>query len=141
MKNLNQLMLQLDTVPVGKSHGYMTTSGAAAGVVVQLQRRLKKHSLHTQAVHGPSSSLGVQNIIPNQQNGAIEAHRSCGSAMSPGRRISNFGWIGDENQSQQHQQLMTDGSNVQFLSSINHVGGNISKMSVQLSFTLEVCAE
>ena len=134
MKRLSQLMLQLDNVPVGKSHNYMAASGTAASVVVQLQRRLKKYSVHTQPVQGPSS----RSISPNKQDRANAVLRSGGSGMSPCRRISTFGWIADENQQQPQQQLM-DGLNVQFLSSISHLGGNISKMSIQLSFSLEVC--
>lgn len=146
IKNLNQLMLQLDTVPVGKSHGYSAGTGSGAvGVVVQLQRRLKKYSAHPQqqqqqsGPQNPSSLSSASNInlLPVQQNGDLETRRGAIAGLSPVRRTSIMPW-GTADDAQQHQQL-TDGSNVQLLSSINHVGGNISKMNIQLSFNLEVC--
>lgn len=140
IKTLNQLMLQLDTVPVGKSHGYSAGAGSAAvGVVVQLQRRLKKHSGYPppgpQATFLSASSTTGPLMI--QHNGDLDARRSGISGLSPVRRTSILPLAAGED-GQQHQQLLTDGSNVQLLSSINHAPGNISKMSIQLSFSLEV---
>ncbi|KAL5962363.1 Calcium-dependent secretion activator [Taenia solium] len=132
--NLNQLMLQLDTVPVGKSHGYAAGPGSAVGVVVQLQRRLKKCSGHAQTARNLPSTVGVQ----GPQGGGLEGRRGGAAGLSPGRYTSIIGWTANEGQQQQqHQQPLIDGTNVQLLSSINHVGGNVSKLSIQLSFSLE----
>ncbi|VDK38815.1 unnamed protein product [Taenia asiatica] len=132
--NLNQLMLQLDTVPVGKSHGYAAGPGSAVGVVVQLQRRLKKCSGHAQTARNLPSTVGVQ----GPQGGGLEGRRGGAAGLSPGRHTSIIGWTANEGQQQQqHQQPLIDGTNVQLLSSINHVGGNVSKLSIQLSFSLE----
>ncbi|KAL5112056.1 Calcium-dependent secretion activator [Taenia crassiceps] len=135
INNLNQLMLQLDTVPVGKSHGYTVGPGSAVGVVVQLQRRLKKCSGHAQTALNLSSTVGGQ----GSQNGGLESRRGGAAGLSPGRHTSIIGWTANEGQQQQqHQQPLIDGTNVPLLSSINHVGGSISKLSIQLSFSLEV---
>ncbi|VUZ51061.1 unnamed protein product [Hymenolepis diminuta] len=142
IKNLNQLMLQLDTVPVGKSHGYSAGAGSGAvGVVVQLQRRLKKYSAHPQQQSGsqnpsPLSAPSNMGLLPIQQNGDLDLRRGAISGLSPVHRTSVMPWVtGDDGQ--QHQ-LLTDGSSVQLRSSINHVGGNISKMNIQLSFNLQI---
>lgn len=135
INNLNELMLQLDTVPVGKSHGYTAGPGSAVGVVVQLQRRLKKCSGHAQTALSLSSTAGVQ----GPQVGGLEGRRGGAAGLSPCRHTSIISWAANEGQQQQqHQQPLMDGTNVQLLSSINHVGGNMSKLSIQLSFNLEV---
>uniref|UniRef100_A0A5K3EG22 PH domain-containing protein n=1 Tax=Mesocestoides corti TaxID=53468 RepID=A0A5K3EG22_MESCO len=134
LNNVNHLMLQLDTVPVGKSHGYTAGPGSAVGVVVQLQRRLKKYSGHPQTPQNPPA-LPIHGV---GTNGGHEGRRTGLTAVAPCRNTSIVGWTAEENQPQQQQQQVTDGANIQLLSSINHVGGNISKMSIQLSFTLEI---
>ncbi|VDM31371.1 unnamed protein product [Hydatigera taeniaeformis] len=134
INSLNQLMLQLDTVPVGKSHGYTAGPASAVGVVVQLQRRLKKCSGHAQTAQNLSSTVGIQ----SSQNGGFDARRGGAAGLSPGRHTSIIAWTANEGQQQQHQQLLIDGTNMQLLSSINHASGNASKLSIQLSFTLEV---
>ncbi|KAH9287076.1 Calcium-dependent secretion activator 1 [Echinococcus granulosus] len=134
INNLNQLMLQLDTVPVGKSHGYTTGSGSAVGVVVQLQRRLKKYSGHAQLAQNPLSTVGVQ----GSQNRGLEDRRGGADGLSSGRHTSIVGWAANGGQQQQQQQPLMEGGNVHLLPSINHVGGNISKLSIQLSFGLEI---
>uniref|UniRef100_A0A158QIN9 PH domain-containing protein n=1 Tax=Rodentolepis nana TaxID=102285 RepID=A0A158QIN9_RODNA len=142
IKNLNQLMLQLETVPVGKSHGYSAGVGSGAvGVVVQLQRRLKKYSAHPQQQSGsqnpfPLSTQLTLGLLPIQQNGDLDVRRGAISSLSPVHRTSIMPWVtGDDGQ--QHQ-LVTDGSNVQLRCSFNHIGGNISKMNIQLSFNLQI---
>nr|CDS27885.1 calcium dependent secretion activator 1 [Hymenolepis microstoma] len=142
IKNLNQLMLQLDTVPVGKSHGYSAGVGSGAvGVVVQLQRRLKKYSAHPQQQPGPQNPFPLSTtlsmgLLPIQQNGDPDVRRGAISGLSPVHRTSIMPWVtGDDGQ--QHQ-MVTDGTNVQLRCSINHIGGNISKMNIQLSFNLQI---
>lgn len=114
--NVSQLMLQLDSVPVGKSHGYPST-GSAAGVVVQLQRKLKKYSSTTNA---PDRSRTNVNGMPESG----KSHVNSILATRPSIAAASWG-----------EELL--GENAPTMSSINHVG-TISKLSIQLSFHLEV---
>ncbi|VDN39552.1 unnamed protein product [Dibothriocephalus latus] len=125
-------MLQLDSVPVGKSHSYVSSS-TAVGVVVQLQRRLHKK-------HSPSGQAGGTKSAPSDRNGALEDSKpgaGAGAATKTAQRpasaytlaarpsICGSGWT-DESAGDNGQQI-----------SIHH-SGSMSKLSIQLSFHLEV---
>nr|VZI28517.1 unnamed protein product [Spirometra erinaceieuropaei] len=130
LNHVNQLMLQLDSVPVGKSHTY-TSPSSAVGVVVQLQRRLQKKCSTTG--HAGNSSLQPD------RNGAPEDPKTvAGTAVKNAQRqaatfnpmaarpsLIGGGWTDDSG--------LDSGQQI----SVHH-SGSVSKLSIQLSFHLEV---
>lgn len=144
INNVNQLMLQLDTVPVGKSHGYTSgASSSAVGVVVQLQRRLKRYSDRL-SPPAPPSPIAPGMTSPHFQIGGFNTSMQLSNGRSQQSSLGNWvttedsGGGGGSGVGGAVSTTLGDVPNVQLLSFINHVSGNISKMSIQLSFHLEV---